>query len=116
MAVLVILGLLFALVGRNVLSTTDKARSVTTKANLKELHSAVKQFKMEQGRYPTEEEGLLALIEQPSDVENWPEGGYIESSELPVDGWGNEFIYERYPESGKPFCVTSLGADGEEGG
>jgi general secretion pathway protein G len=116
MAVLVILGLLFALVGKNVLSSTDKARQIQTKANLKELHSTVKQFKMETGRYPTEEQGLMELIEQPSDVTNWPEGGYLDQTEVPTDAWGNEFIYERYPESGKPFHIKSLGADGAEGG
>lgn len=116
MAVLVILGLLFALVGKNVLSSTDRARQVQTKANLKELHSTVKQFKMETGRYPTEEEGLMSLIEQPSDVTNWPEGGFLDQTEVPLDAWDSEFIYERYPESGKPFHIKSLGADRAEGG
>lgn len=116
MAVLVILGFLFALVGKNVVQHIEKARVITTKANLKELHNAVKQFKMDTGRYPTDEEGLSALIEQPSDVENFPADGYIDEVEIPTDAWNHEFIYERYPESGKAFCITSFGADGEEGG
>jgi general secretion pathway protein G len=116
MAVLIILGLLAAVVVRNFVGQTDRARVTTTKANLKLLHMAVNQFKMDTGRFPTEEEGLTVLIEQPSDIENWPPGGYLETTDIPKDGWGNDFIFELYPESGKPFVIRSLGADGEEGG
>lgn len=115
MAVLIILGLLATVLVRNFMGQTDKARAVITKANLKILHSAISQFKMETGRFPTEDEGLIALIEQPSDVETWDPGGYLESTEIPKDGWGNEFIFELYPESGKQFVIRSSGPDGEEG-
>jgi general secretion pathway protein G len=71
---------------------------------------------MDTGRFPSEEMGLEELLEQPGDVENYEPGGYLETTEIPKDGWGNEFIYELFPESGKPFVIKSLGADGEEGG
>ena len=116
MAVLVILGLLATLVVRNFMGQTDKARVTTTKASLKSLHFAVNQFKMDTGRFPAEEEGLTTLIEQPSDVTNYEPGGYLETTEIPKDGWGNDFVYERFPESGKPFVIISWGADGEEEG
>ena len=116
MAMLIIIGLLATLVVTKVASQIDKARVTTTKANLKSLHERVTQFKLDTGRFPTEEEGLNELIEQPSDVENWEPGGYLETTEIPTDAWGNEFIYELYPESGKPFVIISSGADGEEGG
>ncbi|MHC4789890.1 MAG: type II secretion system major pseudopilin GspG [Planctomycetota bacterium] len=116
MAVLIILGLLATVLVRNFMGQTDKARVTTTKANLKILHSSIAQFKMDTGRFPTEEEGIMALIEQPSDVLSWEPGGYLETTELPKDGWGRDFIYERFPESGKPFVIKSLGAEGEEGG
>lgn len=116
MAVLIILGLLAAVVVRNFMGQTDRARVVTTKASLKNLHFSINQFKMDTGRYPTEEEGLDALIEPPEDVDNAEPGGYLETTEVPEDAWGNEFFYERFPESGKPFVVISFGADGEEGG
>jgi general secretion pathway protein G len=116
MAVIIILGLLAAVVVRNFVGQTDRARVITTKASLKLLHNAVMQFQMDTGRFPTDEEGLTALIEQPSDVENWQPGGYLETTEIPQDGWKHDFIYERFPESGKPFVIKSLGADGEEGG
>ena len=116
MAILIILGLLATLVVTKVADQIDKARVTTTKANLKTLHTSVNQFKMDTGRFPDEEEGLMALIEQPSDVESWEPGGYLETTEIPRDAWGEEFIYERFPESGKPFVIKSFGADKEEGG
>ena len=116
MAVLIILGLLAALVVTKVAGKIDQARVTTTKANLKSLHMAVNQFKMDTGRFPSEEMGLEELIEQPSDVTNWEPGGYLETTDIPKDSWGEEFIYERFPESGKPFVIKSFGADKEEGG
>ena len=116
MAMLIIIGLLATLVATKVASKIDEARVTTTKSNLKTLHMAVTQFKMHTGRYPTEEEGLMALIEMPADVENYEEGGYLETTDIPKDGWGREFYYEPYPESGKPFVIISWGADGEVDG
>jgi general secretion pathway protein G len=116
MAMLIIIGLLATLVVTKVASKIDQARVTTTKANLKMLHNAINQFKMDTGRFPTEDEGLMALIEQPGDVTRYEPGGYLETTEIPKDGWGNEFIYELSPETGKPFVIKSMGADGEEGG
>lgn len=115
MAMLIIIGLLATLVVTKVASKIDQAREMTTKANLKMLHSAVSQFRMDTGRFPNEDVGLLELVEMPPDVMNWPEGGYLETTDIPPDGWGNEFIYEAYPESGKQFAIRSAGPDGEEG-
>ena len=116
MAVIIIIGLLAAIGAMNFLGQTDKARVITTKANLKMLHHAVAQFKMDTGRYPTQEEGLKVLIEKPADITNYQEGGYLDSTELPKDAWGHDFIYVAYPESGKPYVIISDGADGQEGG
>jgi general secretion pathway protein G len=116
MAVLIILGLLFAVVVQNFVGHTDKARVITTKTSLKQLHTAVNQFKMDNGRYPTEDEGLFALVDMPMDAQNWPEGGYLQTTDIPKDGWGNDFVYELYPESGKPFVIISYGADGQPEG
>ncbi len=115
MAMLIIIGLLATLVVTKVASKIDQARLITTKANLKMLHSAVNQFKMDTGRFPAEDVGLIELIQQPSDVKIWEEGGYLETTELPKDGWGRDFIYELFPESGKPFVIRSTGPDGQEG-
>jgi general secretion pathway protein G len=116
MAVLIILGLLMAVVVQNFGGSVTKGRITTTKANLRLLHTAVNQFHMDTGRWPTEDEGLTSLIQQPTDVKNWETGGYLETTDLPKDGWGNDFVYVQYPEGGKPFLIKSLGADGQEGG
>ncbi len=116
MAMLIIIGLLATLVVTKVATQIDRARSTTTKANLKMLHSAVNQFKMDTSRFPEEDEGLFVLVEQPGDVANYQPGGYLETTDIPTDGWGNDFIYERFPESGMPFVIKSWGADNQEGG
>ena len=116
MAILIIISLLATLVATKVVSKIDQAKVTTTKANLKILHSSVNQFKMDTGRFPSEDMGLIELIEQPSDVTIYEPGGYLETTDIPRDAWGNDFIYERYPESGKQFVIKSFGADGEEGG
>jgi len=116
MAMLIIIGLLATLVVTKVASKIDKARVTTTKANLKVLHLAVTQFKMDTGRFPDEDEGLDVLVEQPPDVINYEPGGYLETTEIPKDGWGQDFVYEMNPPSGKPFVIKSFGADGQEGG
>jgi len=116
MAVIVIIGILAGIVAVNVVGRIDKARVITTRANLKLLHNAVVQFKLDTTRYPTEDEGLKALIEQPTDVTGWNTGGYLETTEIPKDAWHHDFVYQLNPESGKPFVIISYGADGEEGG
>ena len=116
MAVIVIIGILGGIVAVSVVGKIDKARVTATKASLKMLHNAVIQFKLDTTRYPTEDEGLNALIEQPTDVTGWNTGGYLETTEIPKDAWGNDFVYQLSPESGKPFVIISYGADGEEGG
>ncbi len=87
-----------------------------TEARRKVLHKAINEFHMDTGQWPTEDEGLMPLLKQPTDVTNWRPGGYLKSRELLKDGWGRDFIYEPHPESGKPFVIRSLGRDGREGG
>jgi len=117
MAVLIIIGLLATLVATKVVDQIDKARVTTTRANLKSLHQKINEFRMDVGEYPSEEEGLSVLIEPPSyATDRYPPGGYLETTEIPKDGWGRDFIYIRWPESGKDFEIVSYGADGEEGG
>lgn len=116
MAMLIIIGLLATLVATRVVNKIDQARVTTTKANLKTLHERVNDFRMEMGRYPTEEEGLSVLIEAPVDATNYPVGGFLEQSELPKDAWGNDFVYLRWPTNDRPFMIRSYGPDGKDGG
>ena len=115
MAVLLILALIGGFAGKSVMTAVKKARVTTTKTRLKELHQAVNMFKMDTGHYPSEDMGLVELVEEPTDVEDWAKGGYLESVEVPLDAWKNEFVYMLDIE-GKPFVIISYGADGKEGG
>jgi len=117
MAMLIIIGLLATVAVKKVADRIAVARITTTKANLKILHDAVNQFRMDTGQYPSEDTGLLDLVQQPMDLPagTWPEGGYLETTDLPKDGWGNDFYFQLYPESGKPFVIISFGPDREEG-
>jgi general secretion pathway protein G len=112
MAVLIILGLLATLLLKNFMGSTDKARIITTKVNLRELQSSVNQFRIDNNRFPTEDEALTALIKKPSDVPNWPSGGYLQTTELPKDGWQHDYIYE-VPGGDIPFRIRSCGPDGQ---
>ncbi len=115
MAVLIILGLLATVVATKVVNNIERAKRITTKANLKIYHTAVNSFRMDNNRFPTEEEGLRALIEKPSDASsNYPEGGYLDMTSLEPDGWKNDFIYELTPGAGSGFVIRSCGPDGEQ--
>ncbi len=109
MAVLMIVALLAGLAAKSFMGQTEKAKVIATKATLK-------MFKLDTGRYPSEDMGLEELVVQPSDVDGWNPEGYLESTNVPRDAWKNEFVYMLNPESGKPFVIISYGADGKEGG
>ena len=116
MAVLIILGLLMTVAMGKFIGQIDKAKVKTTKANLIILRNAIINYRMDTGSYPEEDPGLYALVEQPADEEDWQPGGYLESDSIPQDGWKNDFIFIRDPETDQPFVIISFGADGEEGG
>ncbi len=116
MAVLIIIGLLAAAAVGTFMGQIDRAKVKTTAASLKTLHTAVLQFKMDTGRYPSEDQGLWELVEEPTDVMDWIPGGYLETTDIPLDAWNNEFIYLMDPGTGKAFVIISYGADGQEGG
>lgn len=116
MAVLLIMALIAGVAANAFMNATAKAKVKTTEATLKALHAAVNMFKLDTGRYPTEEAGLEELVIEPPDVAGWAQGGYLETTDVPKDGWKNDFVYMLNPESGKPFVIISYGADGKEGG
>lgn len=116
MAVLVIMGLLMTVAMGKFIGQIDKAKVKTTKANLVLLRNAIINYRMDTGSYPEEDPGLYALVDQPPDEEDWQPGGYLESTDIPLDGWKNDFLFVRDPEPDQPFVIISFGADGEEGG
>ena len=118
MVVIVILALLAALVGPKILGRTDDAKIQTTKTQIRNIESALKLYKLDNGVYPTTEQGLNSLVAKPSVgviPKNYKEGGYLESKQMPKDGWGNDYIYVSPGEHGD-YDLYSFGADGVKGG
>lgn len=116
MIVIVILGILGAIVAPRLMDEPDKARVVQARMQIENLATAVKKFYLDNGFYPTTEQGLEALVSRPSTgrtPKNYPPNGYI--SKIPQDPWSNDYIYTA-PGRKTPFEIMSLGADGVEGG
>ena len=115
MIVVVILGLLAALVVPNLIGQGEQAKEKLTCVQMKSLKNALDSFKVQEGRYPSTEEGLKALIKNPDPkkYKSYPKGGFLGSDKLPKDPWGNDYIYVN--EDSK-VDIISLGADGKEGG
>jgi general secretion pathway protein G len=113
LVVLVILGLLAGLVGPRVINQLGGAKSKTAAVQIKELESAVDLFRLDVGRYPTEQEGLQVLVIQPAGVIGW-NGPYLRKG-LPVDPWGNPYRY-RFPGQNLEVDIFSYGADNAPGG
>lgn len=120
MAVVVIIGLLAGIVGVAVFGQLDKARVNTTQAQIKQIESALAFYQMDNGRFPTTEQGLQALVRKPTigpEPRNYRPGGYLQGGEVPRDAWGNPYQYAS-PGQQNPgsFDLWSLGADGSPGG
>ncbi|MCB1214931.1 MAG: type II secretion system major pseudopilin GspG [Deltaproteobacteria bacterium] len=113
MVVVAIIGMITALVSVSVMSFLAEARIKSTNIQIDAFESALKQFKRVHGSYPTSEQGLEALVENPGSLKDYPEEGYLE--ELPLDAWGEEFIYRSPGESGHRYEIVSKGPDKEEG-
>ena len=120
MAVVLIMGLLMAVVGVNIKSQIDKARLATARAQITQLENALEFYRMDNGRYPTTEQGLRALVNKPTgdpEPRNYPPGGYLKKSDALLDPWQEPFQYanpgNRNPHS---FDLWSLGADAAPGG
>lgn len=120
MAVVLIMGFLAGIVGVAVFSQVDKARVTTAETQIKQLESALAFYQMDNGRFPTTEQGLEALVRQPTSgpqPRSYRPGGYLQGGQVPLDPWGNPFQYESPGQiNSSSFDLWSLGADGEPGG
>lgn len=118
LVVLAIMAVLASVVAPRLFSQVDRSKITAAKAQTKSLRLALDTFRLDTGRYPTEEEGLGSLVENRSNINGWI-GPYLDGN-LPKDPWGNDFLY-RAPVIGAgsrplPPQVISLGSDGEVGG
>ncbi|MHA1565367.1 MAG: type II secretion system major pseudopilin GspG, partial [Alphaproteobacteria bacterium] len=94
-----------------------KAKTVTTRAQIKALHQAVQNYMLDTGSFPDASTGLEALVIEPPDVTGWNENGYLDGVlAVPRDAWNRDFIYQVPGEYSPSFDIISYGADGEEGG
>jgi general secretion pathway protein G len=118
MVVITILGILAALIVPRVVGRTDDARITAAKQDIGAIMQALKLYRLDNGRYPTTEQGLRALIERPGtdpQPTNWKQGGYLERSSIPKDPWGKEYQFLNPGLRGE-IDVFSFGRDGQSGG
>ncbi len=119
MIVIVILGILATFLVPKIMQKPDEARVAKAKSDIKTLELALKMYKLDNGIYPTTEQGLKALIERP-DIppapKNWRQGGYLDANIVPSDPWGNPYIYRSPGDDNREYEIICFGADGKEGG
>ncbi len=120
LVVLAIVGMLGALVGPRLFAQLDRGKITATKAQARNLQTALDAFRLDVGRYPTQQEGLTALLTAPQNLDGRWQGPYIEGGVLPQDQWAADYVYKA-PEldaNGRPLRpkIISFGADGVEGG
>lgn len=115
MVVIVIMGLLLSIVGPQVFDNVGKAQDQTVKAHFANIKTALDSYRLDNFRYPTSEQGLEALVYQPS-VDPVPKKWRQYMEKLPRDPWDNDYVYTSPGDNGRPFDIYSLGADGTRGG
>lgn len=119
MAVVLIMGFLAGIVGVAVVGQIDKARVTTTKTQIKQLEAALAFFQIENGFFPSTEQGLEALVEKPTagrEPLNYREGGYLQGGAVPLDAWQSPYQYESPGQINRDYDIWSLGADAAAGG
>ena len=119
MVVVVIISVLIGLVAPNIIGRVDEARVTAAEADIATLEQALEMYKLDNHRYPSTDQGLEALIAKPTgepEPRNWNPEGYLKKKKLPVDPWGNPYLYFSPGQDGRPYELLSLGADGREGG
>lgn len=119
MIVVVILGLLAGLLVPRIMDRPEEAKVTKARMDMRTIESALRFYRLDNGFYPTTEQGLESLVRKPETSpvpEKWRSGGYLETSSIPRDPWGNYFIYRSPGDQGRDYEIISLGADGKEGG
>ena len=113
MIVVVILGLLATVIMPRMLGRTEQARRMKAKVDIRNIESALALFKTDTGRFPTTSEGLNVLVTDPG-IKGYNKDGYLDK--VPLDPWGNRYIYLSPGVHSKDYDLESYGKDGEDGG
>ncbi|MGQ9661654.1 MAG: type II secretion system major pseudopilin GspG [Kiritimatiellia bacterium] len=119
LVVVLIITVLATIVGVAVAKRPGEARVAAAKAQIKIFKTALNLYRMEQGMLPTQQQGLRALCRKPEVAPfppRYPEGGYLDSREVPLDPWGREYVYMAPARDGSAYEILSYGADGQPGG
>jgi len=114
LVVLVIIGLIMALVGPRVLGYLSDARTKAARLQIESFSNSLDLYYLDVGRYPTTQEGLIALVKRPSGADVW-NGPYLKGGTVPTDPWRNAYVYAS-PGSHGAYDLMSYGSDGREGG
>ena len=117
MVVLVIMGLLATVVAPNVIDMLASGKEKKVQADFANIETALKMYKLDNFIYPTGEQGIEALVSRPEGdpaPKNWRKSGYL--PEMPLDPWGEAYLYDSPGDDGKPYEIYTLGADGVRGG
>ena len=116
LVVLVILMVIGTIAVQNFSGEEDKAKVKATKASFTQIETALERYKLDVGNYPSEDDGLIALMQAPEgDEGNWA-GKYLSKQKSILDAWGNDYFYSIPGPGGESYEIISFGADGEEGG
>lgn len=115
LVVLVILGLIASLAGPQVMKYLGGAKTDTAKQQIHLFEGILDGYKLDNGRYPTTQEGLAALVAAPAGVTSW-KGPYLKKNSVPKDPWNNDYHYVSPGEQNRPYDILSYGADGKPGG
>ena len=113
LVVMVIIGLLAAFVGPRYFSQIGKSEVKSAKAQIDALEKALDQYRLDLGKYPSSEQGLVALVSRPANEAKW-DGPYLKKT-VPADPWGSQYVY-KFPGEHNEFDLMSFGKDGQPGG
>jgi general secretion pathway protein G len=114
LVVLAILGLLVAIATPRLIQYLGGAKTDSAKIQVDRLGGVLDLYRLEVGAYPSQQQGLSALMERPADAEIW-NGPYLKNKDALTDPWGHPYVY-RFPGQHGDYDLYSLGADGAEGG
>ncbi|HEX5323215.1 MAG TPA: type II secretion system major pseudopilin GspG, partial [Capsulimonadaceae bacterium] len=110
LVVILIISILAALIIPKLIGRTDDAKIAKARSDISTMSSLIEGYRLDNGAYPTTDEGLESLHTKPSSANNW-KGPYM--NEIPLDPWGNPYVYQSPGPAGQDFLITSYGADGQ---
>jgi general secretion pathway protein G len=114
LVVLGIIAMLAGIVGPQVMKHMGTAKLKAAKVQIEDISTALDMYKLDVGNYPSNQQGLAALIEKPADGKQW-NGPYLRKEKMPVDPWQQEYHYQMPGQHGK-YDLYSYGADDKQGG